>query len=274
MSGPNLTGGLQLEPGVNLAGGVNLLGIGCNLEGSLSPSDDHSIPLSWNDPMFTGMTDGGGASMATGQIISRRSTIGADSGLFIFNQVGAAGLSYCRITSTVSNDCDVLVQVADNISTIDHCYIDNNIATNPTETHADGVQLQWLVPGRDTPAGGVVNLRNSMIIIGGDFVTAGFFCADGWHGRINISDCVFQTWAQYGLRLHADVTGNIDLYMQNVYFDTKEFAISGRLLNYGGGVINIMQWDNVRFCTVDNGVLTLGALIPQPIPSSGGTNFG
>ena len=41
-----------------------------------------------------------------------------------------------------------------------------------------------------------------------------------------------------------------------------------------GGVINIMQWDNVRFCTVDNGVLTLGALIPQPIPSSGGTNFG
>jgi hypothetical protein len=251
-------------------------------DGGITPppggGGEYDIPLRWDDPMFTGMTDGSGAQMKTNQTISRRSVTGADSGLFIFNQVGQATLSYCRMTSTVSNDCDVLSQVSDNTVNVDHCYINNNLPTNPTNTHADGVQLQlatWdaTMGKRDTPAGAVVNLKNSMIVIGGSSVTAGFFCADQWHGRINISDVVIQTWAQHGLRLHSDSRGDIDLYCNNVYFDTRG-GINGMLLNYGGKVINIRQWNNVRKCTVDNnGVLTLGAAIPQPVPSTSGTNF-
>jgi hypothetical protein len=143
--------------------------------------------------------------------------------------------------------------------------------------HVDGFQLQlatWdqTLGQRDTAAGGTINLSNSMIIVGGISVTAGMFCADSWHGTINLTNVVFQTWDEYGLRLHADGNGDIDLYCNNVFFDTRG-GISGRLLNFGGGVIRIRQWTNVRYCTVNNGVLTLGASIPQPTPTTGGVNW-
>jgi hypothetical protein len=90
------------------------------------------IPLSFNDPMFTGMSVGSGAQMTTNQLIQRRTVTGQDSGLFIFNQVGQARVSYCRMTMTVGNDCPILTQVSDNIVNVDHCFIDNNAPTNPT----------------------------------------------------------------------------------------------------------------------------------------------
>jgi len=240
-------------------------------------SGGSEIPLSWDDPMFTGMTNGGGAQMSTNQTISRRSVTGADSGLFIFNQVGAATLSYCRVTSTVSNDCDVLTQVSDNTVNVDHCYLNNNLPTNPTGTHADGVQLQlatWdaTLGRRNTPAGATINFKNSMIVIGGKDVTAGFFEADEWHGKITLTDVVFQTFAGYGLRLHASSSGDTELYCKNVFFDTRG-GTSGRLLNYGGKAIIIRQWENVRYAKVENGVLTPGAAIPQPVPSTAGVNW-
>jgi hypothetical protein len=39
-------------------------------------------------------------------------------------------------------------------------------------------------------------------------------------------------------------------------------------LIYGGKNVIIREWNNVRRCTVNNGVLTLGALIPQPTPTA------
>lgn len=231
------------------------------------------IPLSFNDPMFTGMTSGSGATMTTNQTITRRSVVGADSGLFIFNQTGAATLSYCRMTSTVSNDCDVLTQVADNIVNVDHCFIDNNIATNPTATHVDGFQLQlatWdpTLGARNTPSGGTINLSNTMIIVGGNDVTAGMFCADAWHGTINLTNVVIQVWAQYGLKINADSTGNTTVNMNNVFFDVRG-GVAGNFLNFGGKVVVVNQWNNIRRCTVNNGVLTLGAAIAQPTPTTG-----
>jgi hypothetical protein len=232
------------------------------------------IPLSWNDPMFTGMTVGSGAQMTTGQTISRRSVTANDSGVFIFNQTGAASVSYCRVTSSVSNDCVVLAQVSDNTVNVDHCFIENNAPTNPTGTHADGIQLQWATwdPSKSNrgggAAGGTVNISNSMVIIGGaTSVTAGLFCADAWHGKINLTNVVFQVWAQHGLRVHSDSTGDVEIYANNVFFDVRG-GTAGYLLNYGGKNVIIREWNNVRRCTVNNGVLTLGALIPQPTPTA------
>jgi hypothetical protein len=51
--------------------------------------------------------------------------------------------------------------------------------------------------------------------------------------------------------------------MTDVFF-VGPFGYDKMLLGEYGGVINITHWENVRDATIVDGVLVLGALIPEP----------
>jgi hypothetical protein len=113
-----------------------------------------------------------------------------------------------------------------------------------------------------------------MLVFGGTNVTAGIFCADYWYGTINITNSVFQAWVGPGVRIHSDKSGDVHLNFKNVFFDPRGSGGGGYMRNEGGKLIIIDSWDNVRYCTVNNGVLTLGAAIAKPTPAQLAAGFG
>jgi hypothetical protein len=254
---------------------------------SAASGSGYDIPLSWDDPMFTNMTNNlipnapsgpghvakyGESHFAPNQTISHTSVVIPDGYCpFVFNQTGNATLSYARIDTTVSADAAVLTQTKAASWSIDHVYIDNNSPSNPTGTHVDGIQFQDLI--NETSSAATVNINNTMIITGGNDVTGGIFVADGWFGTINLTHVILQPWTQPGLIVNSDTGGNVHISLNNVFFDTSHGGSRGILKNWGGHQVIIDAWNNVRDCTVVNGVLTLGNLIPKPTPTTNGTNF-
>jgi hypothetical protein len=210
--------------------------------------------MSFNDPIFTGMTENNNpATLSNGQSLTRRSMV-ATHGNPMITSLGNNTVSFCRANGREG------IRITDGSLTVESCYLETR---GTGDDHAD--TLQAYSPGA---AGGTITLQNSHIRAyptdGGGFVASvGYFTADSWSGTIRIENCLFNGGA-FGLRTISDPGCNIDLYMNNVFF-VGPFGNADILLQrIGSGVLTVRQWVNVRNATIVNGVLVPGTAITNP----------
>ena len=208
-----------------------------------------TIPLTFNDPMFTGMTE-------------RTSTITLSKGqnqnnLSIQEMSGnpsimANGNNVVKLSRVKSRES---YRVGGN-GTFDirQCYLEAN---GTGSDHADTIQAYS--PG----SRGTILVRDSMIKLGMTAANCGLFVADNWTGTIDLQNVVF-TGGGYGLRCHPDTGGDNIIRLKDVFF-VPPFGYGPMLFSDVGGHRNIFElWDNVRNATIQNGQLVLGSVIPKP----------
>lgn len=217
--------------------------------GDQSPPNE--IPLSFYDPMFTGMEElTSMVTLSDGQNLTRKSFIHTNASPASILSLGNNEITYCRVDS---NEC---VRVTGNLS-IDHCYLE---ATGEGDAHADTIQTYS--PGE---RGVTLSITNSTVRAHTVAATAGLFVADDWGGDVVLENVVFHG-GPFGLRLQAgtDAGASLVLSLKNVYFVGPFGFQPYSLEEYGDGTITIEQWDNVRHATIVDGVLVPGSLITSP----------
>jgi len=207
------------------------------------PQPIGELPLSWD--AVTGTTNSGRLTLSSGQSRSGLS-ITDSSGLPAITCNGSCTLERIRIRAREGLRC-----VSGNI-TIDGLWVE---ATGVGDDHADG--LQCYAPGSN----GSVTVRNTTFRTGGSS-TAGYFSADNWRGSHSFENVVF--WGgNHGLRIPAD--GGSSVRLKDVYFVRDSFRYGAFLFDVVNGKrIDIQQWENVRWATIESGRLVPGAEIPRP----------
>lgn len=212
------------------------------------PEPEPTIPLSWDAPQFASNSPTPSTKIANGGALANKSI--TDTGITASIVTGdGATITNCRVKSREG----VRIGGGGNI-TIDGCYIEVN---GTGSDHADGVQAYS--PGSK----GVVTVRNTLIKCGLTAATAGFFVADNYTGDFGFENVVFHG-GPFGLRLHADVGGDINISLKNVFFVGPFSYDRFMFLDYGGGKCVIREWENVREATIVDGQLVPGLLIPRP----------
>ena len=201
-----------------------------------------AIPLSWNDPMFSGVTSSGSTSVKNGGTVSYKSFV-STSGDAVVGGTGSFTLDHIRIDAREG----VRIGGSGDI-TISNSYIET---TGQGSDHADGIQAY--APGST----GNVTVTNTMIVSHSTAATAGMFIADGYSGTFTFDNVVFQG-GPYGLRIAAD-TDDIYVSMKDVYFIDTKF-----LFEEVNADIHFTHWENVRSATIVNGELVPGPLLSPP----------
>ena len=208
-----------------------------------------AIPLSWNDPIFNGVTNSGSTSVPNGGTLSYKSFTNLTNGDAVVGGTGSFTLDHIRIDAREG----VRIGGSGDI-TISNSYIET---TGQGSDHADGIQAY--APGST----GNVTVTNTMIVSHSTAATAGMFIADGYSGTFTFDNVVFQG-GPYGLRIAAD-TDDIYVSMKDVYFIDTKF-----LFEEVNADIHFTHWENVRSATIVNGELVPGPLISPPFPVEGG----
>lgn len=211
-------------------------------------SSGGTIPLTFDDPIFANVTNFTVTTLTTGQNYTDKSSTTNDS-IASLRCNGNNTITRVRIDSQEAVRID-----GSGTFLFDSCYLE---ATGQPGDHADVIQCYS--PGD----GGLVTVRNTCIVAHTQDATAGFFCADNWIGEFHFENTVF-SGGPYGLKIHADVGGDQHVYLKDVYFVGPFGANGWGFVNYGGGVVIVEQWDNVREATIVDGVLVPGDLIPAP----------
>jgi hypothetical protein len=209
------------------------------------------IPMSFDDALFTGMTESASrVTLQSGEDLSRYSIVEA-SGEPSITCLGNNELAYCRVDS---REC---IRITDNDLLIQYCYLES---TGTGDDHAD--TLQAYSPGA---RGGTVTLKNTHVRAHTTAATAGLFIADNWGGDVVLEGVIFQG-GPYGMRIHADATCHINVSLKDVYFVGPFGGVGGPYLvaGNGGGTYTVVQWDNVREATIVDGELVPGNLLPSP----------
>lgn len=210
-----------------------------------------NIPMNFDDPMFTGMTElTAPIFLGNGDNLSRTSIVESSGDSTIVCE-GNNDVKYCRVDS---REC---VRITAAQLLIDHCYLE---ATGSGEDHADG--LQAYAPGTRN---GDVLIQYTHIVAHQTAATAGLLVGDDWGGSITLKNVIFNG-GPFGLLVFSDAGCQINLSLQNVYF-VGPFGAEGGPFSFsdvGGGTHTILQWDNVCEATIVDGVLIPGALISQP----------
>jgi hypothetical protein len=208
-----------------------------------------TIPLSFNDPAFTGMTDSGRIFIPNNGTVSHLSIVD-NSGHAVISTYGGgnATIDTCRIVAREG------IRVgASGIVRIDNCWLE---ARGISGDHADVIQAY--APGSI----GTIHVTNSTLRAYNSNATAGLWVADNWAGTVRLENVVF--WGgPFGLRLHADTRGDVHVFLKDVFFVGPFGSSPYYFLDYGGHRVIIEQWDNVRQATIVNGVLVPGALMPR-----------
>ena len=209
-------------------------------------------PLSWNDPIFNGVTTSSSITVKDGGSVSYKSITDTGSTASIVGQ-GSFTLDHVRINSRegvrIGGDGDMV---------INNSYIET---TGVGSDHADGIQAYS--PG----SSGNLTITNTTIVSHNNAATAGLFIADNYGGTVTLNNVVFEG-GPYALRIHAD-SQDVTVALKDVYF-VGPFGYDPFLIGEYGGDIHITQWENVRYATIVNGELVPGALIPSPFPVEGG----
>ncbi|MGY3411038.1 hypothetical protein ACVWZV_007151 [Bradyrhizobium sp. GM5.1] len=215
-----------------------------------------SIPLTWNDPMFSGVTNSATVWLQNGETVSGKS-ISDQSDTVAVGGSGSFSIDDVRIVSRegvrIGGSGDVNIKDS---------YIET---TGLAGDHADGIQAY--APGST----GNVTITNSTIVSHSQNATAGLFVADGYSGTFTLNNVVFEG-GPFGLRIAADAGAGHDDYLalKDVYF-VGSFAYDALKLEEVNANIHITQWDNVRYASIVNGQLVPGDLIPAPLPVEGST---
>lgn len=221
-----------------------------------SPYTDPSvnkIPLTFDDPLFNrNLSTASPVIVAIGESISHRTIEEYVSALS--STLDFKGDTVGEVLSISSREC-VRISGSGDV-TLRWCYF-NAIGNEAEGDHADTVQI-FAVGGR----GDTVTLENCTVEAGEIAATAGMFCADDWGGTIVLRKTVFKG-GPYGLKVTADPTCEIDLYLEDVYF-VGPFVSGPYVFQNNSGTVLIKQWDNVRWATIVDGELVPGDLIPAP----------
>jgi hypothetical protein len=213
------------------------------------PAETGTIPITFNDPMFSGMTERTSKlTLNSGQNLTKTS-IKEQSGDPSILCHGNNKITTCRVQS---REC---IRITDNALTVDGCYLE---AKGSGNDHAD--TLQAYSPGA---RGALVTLKNTHVRAFNQSATAGYFTADNWGGTIIHNNVIYQG-GPYGLRVISDPGCHIDVDLENVFF-VGPFGY-GRFLfqEIGGGTLTIRKWVNVRDATIQNGKLVPGNIINKP----------
>ena len=213
-----------------------------------------TIPLSWNDPLFSDNVNSGSVTLPNGGTLSNRSiTQTGSTASVVLN--GGATLDDIRISSREG----VRIGGSGDIN-ISNSYLE---ATGQPGDHADTIQAY--APGST----GAVTITNTAIVAHGNDATAGMFIADDYSGTFTFNNVMFQG-GPFGLRIAADAD-DIYVSLTNVYF-VGPFTYAPFLFEQVAADIHITHWENVHYATIVNGELVPGALIqpPEPVEGVGG----
>lgn len=209
------------------------------------PVSGAAMPLSWDDPVFSGVTSSGRLSLASGQ--SRLNlSIAEQSGEPSITCNGSCNLERIRIRSREGYRC---VSGNQNLSWM---WIE---AIGTGSDHADGIQCY------SPNSTGTLTLKNSTIKVGGA-VNAAYFAADNWKGS-HVLENVLIWGGRSGFFVPGD--GGTSVSLTNVYFVEGSF-VNGplRMDTVNGKRPTILKWENVRYVRIVNGALVMGDLIPKP----------
>lgn len=222
------------------------------------PVPGTTMPMSFNDPLFTDMRERTTAiTLGLGQNLSKRSIVDTASSPASILCLGNNIIQKCRV---MSNEA---VRLTGGTVVMNQCYFEAE-ATDP-EAHADTIQTY---SPSDT---GDFTLSNSYIKAYNTFATANWFTSDDWSGTIRFDNVVVDG-GPFGIRVDVAEDCHIDLYLKDVYF-VGPFGFDDFLLQHvDNGSSYIHQWDNVREATIDDGVLVPGDLIAAPLPTNLVTN--
>jgi hypothetical protein len=211
------------------------------------------IPLSWNDPMFNGVTSSSNITVKNGGTVSNKSITDTGDIASIVGQ-GSFTIDQVRINSQEG----VRIGGAGDM-VINNSYIET---TGIGDDHADGIQAYS--PG----SSGNLTINNTTIVSHTTAANAGLFIADNYGGSVTLNNVVFQG-GPIGLRIAAD-NQDVTVALKDVYF-VGPFMYEPLLLQNVNANVHVTQWENVRYATIVNGQLVPGALIPSPFPVEGGT---
>jgi hypothetical protein len=210
------------------------------------------IPLSWNDPIFSGVANSASITVKNGGTVSNKSITDSGDIASILGE-GSFTLDQVRINSRegvrIGGDGNIV---------INNSYIET---TGVGADHADGIQAYS--PG----SSGNLTITNSTIVSHTSAANAGLFIADNYGGSVTLNNVVFEG-GPIGLRIAAD-NQDITVALKDVYF-VGPFMYDPLLIQEVNSDIHITQWENVRYATIVNGQLVPGALISSPFPVEGG----
>lgn len=220
------------------------------------PTPPSTIPMSWDDPMFTGMTERTTA-VDTGQAgsitVSRQSVT-------MSTATNTAGMGVYGNPNLLVDTCRIRARegirgAAGNVE-IRNTYVE---ATGQGADHADALQIY--APGGT----GTMTIRNCHFRVAGSVGTpnAAYFSSDNWMGN-HVFENVILSGGGISLRIEGD--GGTNASFTNVFIEPTGSQYLGPydFQPINGRRVNITTWENVRFCTIVNGVLVPGALIPRP----------
>lgn len=203
------------------------------------PPTAGSMPLSWAAPAFANVTNSGPLNLSGGVVRSNLSI--TQNGSIASVCCGSFTLNNVRISSAEG------VRAGGGDINLNWVWVE---AKGVSGDHADA--LQCYGPGST----GVITVKNSTFRAYNNDATAGYFAADNWKGSHRFENVLF--WGgPFGLRINAD--GGTAAYLKNVYFVKDSFRWSPLLIE-----VPILQWENVRWATIQNGQLVPGDAIPRP----------
>jgi hypothetical protein len=110
-----------------------------------------------------------------------------------------------------------------------------------------------------------MTIRNSHFRISGSAGTPNscIFSTDGWIGS-HVLESVLLSGGGYTLQITGPSATTVSL--RDVFIEPTGSQYLGPVVisGVGGQRPTILLWENVRFCTIVNGAIVPGALIPRP----------
>ena len=245
---PQITSAAAVTVAENTTRVLTVTAIDPDADGGTPPSTG-TIPMSFNDPIFIGMTERTSTiTLSKGQNQTKLS-IQETSGNPSITANGNNVIDTCRVRSREAYRVG-----GSGTFDIRRSYLEAN---GSGDDHADTIQAYS--PG----SRGTIIVRDSTIKLGMTAVNCGLFVADNWTGTIDLQNVIF-TGGLYGLRCHPDTGGDNIIRLKDVFF-VPPFAYGPMMFTDVGGHKNIFElWENVRNATIENGILVPGSVIPKP----------
>lgn len=227
--------------------------------GGGTPPAENTIPMSFNDQMFSAMTEYVAPIALSDGVNLSRMSIETASGDPAINCTGTNTVSYCRVLAREGSRATAH-------QTFNKCYIEAQ-GLSGVGDHADTLQVF-----SEGQVGGALVVTNSHLRGYNIDATANFFCSDDWSGALNFENVILQG-GPYGVRIDSDPGCHIDISLANVYFVGPFGTATHLIQDVGNGSHEILQWDNVMEATIVNGAIVPGNAIANPTPLPEGFNF-
>ncbi len=225
---------------------------------------DHRFPYSYADQeFFASAAPGNPTSLGCGTTVADRSITAVNNGNAVLTNNcsnGTTTVSRVRLGGDGTNGgVREGYRCAGSNATMN--IVDSWLeAKGVGDDHADTIQCY---NPNNSPS--VMNVSNTTIRAYNGAATAGLFVADYYALELHLTNVLF--WGgPYGLRFHTDGRPG-SVYLKDVCFygtgaSNHSFGYNPILMSPGTPAIQ--QWENVNWCTIENGALVVHGAIPRP----------